>query len=451
MKPSVKGLVYTIVILTNGLALCTAPVFGQTKIPVREVLAPDKISDVNFSIMFGVRQVGHGSVLVNDGRSRQLVLLDSLLSHPKIVLDSVATFGQPSYGPTATPIVAYLGDSTLFVEGSSNALLLIDGNGNIVRSIAPPIRDGTRYLASSSSVVDNTGRLIFRMGADDPPKRVVNVNGDGITSINAIADSAPIVRASFESRSVDTIGRVKQQSGSTTRLTRSEREGISLRASLNLLETIDEWTALADGSVAFVRGSDYHIDWIRANGVRESTSKLPFDWRPFSDSEKQHLIDSVRSVIDSVSAVAEKTGGAEAVQGAQLLFLQSLMSLGPGSPLGGRQSKPVQRNAGPDGKLIIDFVPLSAMPDYYPPIRAGAVKGDYANNLWILPATSSLSKAGELVYDVVNTKGELFQRVRLPLGRSIVGFGPAGIIYMMHKDRSGRWYLERTKLSQVSK
>lgn len=94
----------------------------------------------------------------------------------------------------------------------------------------------------------------------------------------------------------------------------------------------------------------------------------------------------------------------------------------------------------------VEFVPLKEIADYYPAIRPNAVKADLDGNLWILTTTSAQSKAGELVYDVVDHKGALTQRVRIPLGRSIAGFGHNGVVYLMYKDGTAGWALERTKV-----
>lgn len=49
-----------------------------------------------------------------------------------------------------------------------------------------------------------------------------------------------------------------------------------------------------------------------------------------------------------------------------------------------------------------------------------------------------------LNYDVVNRKGELIERVQLPAGRTIAGFGPNGAIYL--SSREGRSiFIERYK------
>ena len=88
----------------------------------------------------------------------------------------------------------------------------------------------------------------------------------------------------------------------------------------------------------------------------------------------------------------------------------------------------------------------SALPDYAPPLRANATMPDLDGNLWILPRVSTLSRRGELVYDVVNANGDLFERVRVPLGRAIAGFAKGGVVYLTSGDVKTGFYLERTRL-----
>ena len=48
------------------------------------------------------------------------------------------------------------------------------------------------------------------------------------------------------------------------------------------------------------------------------------------------------------------------------------------------------------------------------------------------------------MYDVVNTSGELFERVQLPADRVVAGFGRGGVVYLARYDRAGKfWTLER--------
>ena len=119
----------------------------------------------------------------------------------------------------------------------------------------------------------------------------------------------------------------------------------------------------------------------------------------------------------------------------------SIGAPGPGGP-GGPPSMQNFKMAAP--KIV--FVPIKEIADYYPAIRPGAAKADLEGNVWILTTTTAQSTAGELVYDVVNAQGELFQRVRLPVGRSLAGFGRKGIVYLMYRDGTTGWFLERTRV-----
>jgi hypothetical protein len=83
--------------------------------------------------------------------------------------------------------------------------------------------------------------------------------------------------------------------------------------------------------------------------------------------------------------------------------------------------------------------------DFHPPLRRDAVKADLDGNVWILPTTSAQSKNGELVYDVTNPKGE-FWRVRMPVGRSLAGFGKGGVVFLLNGDVKTGFYLEKVKL-----
>jgi hypothetical protein len=129
---------------------------------------------------------------------------------------------------------------------------------------------------------------------------------------------------------------------------------------------------------------------------------------------------------------------------------------GPGGGGGGGMAVGAAGGGGPPMNFTmptptIEFVPLKEISDYYPAIRSGAARADLDGNLWILPTTSAQSKAGELVYDVVSSKGDLVQRVRLPVGRSIAGFGHKGIVYLMYRDDAAKgWFLERTKISATA-
>jgi hypothetical protein len=91
------------------------------------------------------------------------------------------------------------------------------------------------------------------------------------------------------------------------------------------------------------------------------------------------------------------------------------------------------------------------LPDYFPPVRAGApMRVDPAGNLWILPTTSSQAKGG-LLYDVVNRKGEVTERVQLPEGRALAGFGAGGTVYFAVPGQRNSARLERALINRPSR
>ncbi len=91
--------------------------------------------------------------------------------------------------------------------------------------------------------------------------------------------------------------------------------------------------------------------------------------------------------------------------------------------------------------------PLDRIPDFKQPFRVGSTLADTHGNIWILPVVSTHSVSGGLVYDVANRNGVLTERVELPLGRSIVAFGPDDTLYLMYKD-SDVWRLEQRRIQR---
>jgi hypothetical protein len=51
-----------------------------------------------------------------------------------------------------------------------------------------------------------------------------------------------------------------------------------------------------DGTIAIVRASDYHVDWMPMNSPRTSSAKMPFDWRRITDDEKVRILDSLNAM-----------------------------------------------------------------------------------------------------------------------------------------------------------
>jgi hypothetical protein len=422
-----------------GAARASTP---AQSIPVIDLPPASAKSAETFGAIINIRELPQGRVLVSDGKNFLVKLLTATLATERIVLDSSRTAAN-TYGNFPMPLVSYIGDSTLF--NSSRGLFVIGPGGNVARAAALP---QPKFWGQIRRAVyaDDKGRVVFM--AASPVTRTPTV---GV--VPTVSDSAPLLRIDFAARTTDTIAWVGRP---YVRVDAWQPPPPGRGAELSFwlpdpLKALDDWTILSDGSIAIVRGHDYRVDWLRSDGTRVSSSKLPFDWKQMTQIEKTRLIDTVE---------AQRVAAAQ--NNALLMGPEHPPTPWPRGVLSGSTDPNAPTRPTFDTTKAIDTRiqnnarVLARMPDrpkdddvndYYPPIRVGSALADVDDRLWILPTLSRQSKAGELVYDVVSSKGALLERVRVPLGRYIVGFGRNGVVYLAVGGLStGGFTLERTKL-----
>jgi hypothetical protein len=93
----------------------------------------------------------------------------------------------------------------------------------------------------------------------------------------------------------------------------------------------------------------------------------------------------------------------------------------------------------------INVVAASELPDYQPPFFATSTRADADGNLWVLTIPTKPQPAGS-VYDVINGKGEVIERVLVPEGRQVLGFGPGGVVYLGRRDGNAT-VIERARVN----
>jgi hypothetical protein len=280
---------------------------------------------------------------------------------------------------------------------------------------------------------DARGRFLYRGG--DPGGSIIlcclgRAHATPARPAGPVAkpDTGFILRVNLATRLLDTAATIRIETN--TQRINADGQGFftSLEVARNPLPVIDDWTMTSDGALAVVRGRDYHVDWLSSDGRWTSSPKLPFEWQRLDDQRKQTLIDSAAKAMEAELAGVNR----------------SLASAAPGGRggRGGGSTAGAGRGAGAPIPMLAGRLDLSDLPDYVPPFTAGAVQPDADGNLWI--RTSTMFK-GQPVYDVVNRRGELVDRVQLPPFRTIAGFGPA-VIYMAVKDSGGIVHLERARI-----
>lgn len=78
-------------------------------------------------------------------------------------------------------------------------------------------------------------------------------------------------------------------------------------------------------------------------------------------------------------------------------------------------------------------IPYTELPDYKPPFAANSMRADADGNVWIR-VNQMKPVPGTYQYDIVNSKGELFDRIQMPIARTLVGFGPGNIAYVLGRE-----------------
>ena len=425
-----------------AVALFATSLAAQQRPPVRQLGPVVAKASEPLTAVAGVRALSDGRVLVNDVIQRRVVLLDSTLAKVAVVADSTSSTAN-AYGPRPGGLIAYRGDSTLFVDPASMSMLVIDPAGKIGRVMSVPRSEDAASLAGvafGAAGFDAAGRLVYR-----PANRLRMMGPPPAAGRPPVMpeqpDSAPIVRVDLATRKLDTLGfiktpRIKMQ------MSQDESGRLTMMSEVNPLPVVDEWAVLPDGSVAFVRGRDYHIDWINPDGTRSSSPKIPFDWQRLTDEDKVAFIDSVRAARARMQANAPAGGqtvtGPGGASGGGVQQITITRMEGPGGsgnppPSGGTMAAPQ-----------VSFVSPSELPDYKPPFFAGSVRADTEGNLWIRTIPTQKIEGGP-VYDVVNRKGELVDRVQIPANRTILGFGPNGAVYLGNREANG-FVLERARV-----
>ena len=427
------------------LLLLATPLGAQpaAKVAVRPLPAPTATSTETVRSLAAVRQLANGNVLVNDQAGRRVVLMDSTLKVLGVVADSTSSTAN-AYGPRPGGLIAWRGDSTLFVDPASLSMLVLDPAGKIARVMAAPRPNDVMFLtggAMGTPGFDAKGRLVYR-GFSRPN---FGPAGPAAGAPPVLPDSEAILRFDLASRKLDTAAFFKVYRPRMN--IERDSTGVRMSSYINPLPVVDEWVVMADGSIAIVRGRDYRVDFVSADGAATKGEKLPYDWQRLTDEDKAAFIDSTKAALMRARAAGGAPGGANAgfgmgggMGGAAQMVIRMDDRSGPGGPppgAGGAPREQIVTGGPPAGAQLppLTFISPSELPDYKPVFGPGAVRADADGNLWV--RTIPTRPTAGVVYEVIDRSGRLVDRVLVPSTSVIVGFGAGGVVYMGTRDAAG--------------
>jgi hypothetical protein len=519
--------------IRQGAAAPAAPAPPLVGPAIQRIETASALSAHAFGSITGVRELTDGRILVNDGTRRQLLLMDSALATQRVVLDSLSEIAH-SYGVSAGALLPWRGDSTFFVDPAAFAIVVLGPDGEMARVRSVWRVQDVGFVTNTTGAfgfpgVDAHGRVVYRIPATPAPPAVPPPAN--VPYFPPQPDSAFIVAVNLDTRRADTLGVVRVPK-IDQRIRQTGDGRFTVESVTNPLPFTDQWAVLPDGTVAFIRGQDYRIEYLNADGSMTSSQKLPYEWQRLSDDDRVALEDSARNALqrasrnDYTSAMirwanmygrplpagfevpegyvpppgfardwilppdvqfpatyiyacppgtdppammqgavfmaggAEMTGGAIRIQGGPPMSAggppaaAGAAGAAPGGVVAGGAAPgapgaapcmpaPAAMAGGvvppPPTARSVAVVPARELPDYRPPLMtgaAGAARADMEGNLWIRTVLPRPVPGGP-VYDIVSREGELVNRIQLPPGYTIVGFGRDRVVYLSMRDPTG--------------
>ena len=368
--------------LVGLVAAVSAPATAQapalTQLGKPQLRFPEGFSNIGF-----IRELPDRRVVVIDSRERALVIIDTTGRQSPV--------GRSGRGPGEylAPLGLYglPGDSTLVYDILNQRALLLDARGRPVATERIAVVDGgvERALRQQApSFGDRLGRLYAR-GYPSTPQQ-------------PSGDSAALVRYDRRSRKADTIGflRLPVVIAVTTR-TVDGSTGSS--RGVNPFAPRDSWAAGHDGRVAIVHASPYRVEWIRPDGSRVMGPVVSYTKVPLSDADKAFVSDPSNQ---------KRVGG-----------------------------------TGDGSANLPDRIPapqFTSWPADKPAFVAESPRIAPDGSLWVERSRAFTDSIR--TFDVFDERGVLIERVALPAGTKLAGFGAAAI-YVVRVDADDLEHLER--------
>ena len=237
---------------------------AQSLPPVRPLGPLLAVSTEPMAAVSQVRALPDGRVIVNDNAGRRLLVFDSTLTKFTVIADTTSATTH-AYGASLGGLIAYRGDSSLFVDPNLMSMYLIDANGKLGRTMAAPQASEVNFLIGGpygTPGLDPQGRIVYKakvggFGKIIPPQQ------PGQPPPPDVPDSGMVVRFNLSSRTIDTVAKFVIPS-IVSHVSVDESRWVTRIRILNPIPWTDDWAVLADGTVAVVHGQEYRVEFFDA-------------------------------------------------------------------------------------------------------------------------------------------------------------------------------------------
>ena len=368
---------------------------GAQQPPVTRLTAPDAQLKEPFTQIDGVRSLRDGRVIVLDGLELTLSLADP--GH-----GTVQSIGRKGSGPgeyqRPTGIFPWRGDTSALYDIAARRVLLILPDGRPGASFNPRAVAGgvqTITLLNAPRAFDGRG---FMYTAAQPVRR--STSRGEIT----LAESSAIERWPRGAAKRDTVAWLNLREDPSRRLVPGV--GVMWSPSHRAFQTDDQWTVAPDGRIALVTSAPYRVDFVFADGRMQRGLPIPYERIRVTDAHRKQFF---RELERPGIAVVFKDGQATT-----------------------QLTKPA-----PVREADWNF------PEELPPFLQTAISFSPDGYLWVRRTTEASAPP---TWDLINTSGIVTERVELPIGSRIVGFGP-GVVYAARVDDDDLQYLQRYRFT----
>jgi hypothetical protein len=345
-----------------------------------------------FSDISGIRQLSDGRLLVADRLEKAVRLLDARGEY----LDDVGRVGS---GPGEFQIPGGLlplpGDSTLLVDFGNMRLSVIGPEGRIHRSTS--MQQSYRHDGGAGVV------MVMPRVSDDNGGLFFDTRGSFEVGPAGLPDSFAIVRWELDAERFDTVAMLPRPAAMQSISLNAGGGGKITGSGGGPLSPKPGWAAGRDGRAALVWAEPYRVEWVSRSGHRTAGPAVEYRPIPVTDADKAAWADRMGG-----SAVTVVSGGE-----------------------GGR-SFTIPR---PDPSDM-------EWPEHKPAFHPTGMWTTPSGTLWV---QRHVADGTPETFDLFDAQARLTDRVVLPEGRSLLGFG-AGVVYLARTDADDLQWIERYRI-----